>query len=183
MRKEECFYLGKIVSKYSFKGEVLVKLDTDDPEQYKNLESVFVSLGSLSGRQAGNLVPFFVDRCRLHKSNLLRIDFEGVKDEASADNILGAELYLPLSVLPKLEGDKFYYHEIIGFEVMDVSHGSLGFVESVNDSGAQDLFEIKKGDIELLIPVSDDIIQNVDRKQKQIHVKTPEGLVDLYLNP
>lgn len=176
MRKEECFYLGKIVSKYSFKGEVLVKLDTDDPEQYKNLESVFVSLGN-------NLVPFFVDRCRLHKSNLLRIDFEGVKDEASADNILGAELYLPLSLLPKLEGDKFYYHEVIGFEVIDVTHGSLGIIESVNDSGAQDLFEIKKGDIELLIPVSDDIIQKIDRKQKQIHVKTPEGLVDLYLNP
>ena len=176
MRKEECFYLGKIVSKYSFKGEVLIKLDTDDPGQYKDLESVFVSLGN-------NLVPFFVDRCRLHKSNLLRIDFEGVKDEAAADNILGAELYLPLSLLPKLEGDKFYYHEIIGFEVMDVTHGSLGTVESVNDSGAQDLFEIKKGDIELLIPVSDDIIQKIDRKQKQIHVKTPYGLVDLYLNP
>ncbi|WP_318309324.1 ribosome maturation factor RimM [Flagellimonas crocea] len=174
MRKEDCFYLGKVVSKYSFKGEVLVKLDTDEPDIYENMESVLVSLGN-------NLVPFFIDRCRLHKSNLLRIDFEEVKDEASADNIIGSELYLPLTMLPPLKGNQFYYHEIIGFTVMDEVHGDIGIIESVNDSASQDLFEIKKGDKELLIPVSDDIIAKVDRENKTIHVKTPEGLVDLYL--
>lgn len=174
MRKEDCFYLGKVVSKYSFKGEVLVKLDTDEPDIYENMESVLVSFGN-------NLIPFFIDRCRLHKSNLLRIDFEEVKDESSADNIVGSELYLPLTMLPPLKGNKFYFHEVIGFTVMDEVHGDIGIIESVNDSASQDLFEIKKGDKELLIPVSDDIIAKVDRENKTIHVKTPEGLVDLYL--
>ncbi|NVN18017.1 16S rRNA processing protein RimM [Muricauda sp. HICW] len=174
MRKEDCFYLGKVVSKYSFKGEVLVKLDTDEPDIYENMESVLVSFGN-------NLIPFFIDRCRLHKSNLLRIDFEEVKDESSADNIVGSELYLPLTMLPPLKGNKFYFHEVIGFTVMDEVHGDIGIIESVNDSASQDLFEIKKGDKELLIPVSDDIIIKVDRENKTIHVKTPEGLVDLYL--
>lgn len=174
MHKEDCFYLGKVVSKYSFKGEVLVKLDTDEPDIYENMESVLVSLGN-------NLVPFFIDRCRLHKSNLLRIDFEEVKDEASADNIIGSELYLPLTMLPPLKGNKFYFHEVIGFIVLDEVHGDIGIVESINDSASQDLFEIKKGDKELLIPVSDDIIKKVDRENKTIFVKTPEGLVDLYL--
>ena len=175
MRKEDCFYLGNIVSKYSFKGDVLVKLDTDDPEIYENMESVFVSLGN-------NLVPFFIKRCRLHKSNLLRIDFEEVKSESDADRIMKSGLYLPLTMLPKLTGNKFYYHEIIGFAMIDSVHGDIGFIQSVNDTTAQALFEVEKDGAQLLIPISDDIITKVDRENKRILVTTPEGLVNLYLS-
>ncbi len=174
MQKEECFYLGKIVSKYSFKGEVLVKIDTDEPGIYENMESVFVSIGN-------NLIPFFIDKCRLHKSNLLRIDFEEVKTENDADRIMGSELFLPLSFLPKLTGDKFYFHEVIGFKVLDSVHGDIGSIKSINDSTSQALFEIEKGDKELLIPVRDEIINKVDRESKTIFITTPEGLVELYL--
>jgi len=174
MQKEECFYLGKIVSKYSFKGEVLVKIDTDEPGIYENMESIFVSIGN-------NLVPFFIDKCRLHKSNLLRIDFEEVKTENDADRIMGSELFLPLSFLPKLTGDKFYFHEVIDFKVIDSVHGDIGSIKNINDSTSQALFEIEKGDKELLIPVNDEIITKVDRENKTIFITTPEGLVDLYL--
>ncbi|WP_411029803.1 ribosome maturation factor RimM [Spongiimicrobium sp. 3-5] len=175
MQKSACFYLGKVVSKYSYKGEVLVKLDTDEPELYENMESVFVSLGN-------NLVPFFIERCSLHKSSLLRIRFEEVANEADADKIMGAKLYLPLDFLPKLEGNKFYFHEIIGFNLQDSVHGDIGIVKSVNDTTNQALFEVEKGDKQLLIPINDDIITKVDRENKTIYVTTPEGLVDLYLN-
>ncbi|MGC1514554.1 MAG: ribosome maturation factor RimM [Maribacter sp.] len=175
MRKEDCFYLGTIVSKYSFKGEVLVKLDTDDPEIYENMESVFVSLGN-------NLVPFFITRCRLHKSDLLRIDFEEVKTESDADRIMKSGLYLPLTQLPKLTGNKFYYHEVIGFDLIDAVHGNIGTIQSVNDTTAQALFEVQKDEAQLLIPINDDIITKVDRERKIIEVKTPEGLVELYLD-
>ena len=175
MQKEECFYLGKIVSKYSFKGEVLVKLDTDDPETYENMESVFVSLGN-------NLVPFFIDKCRLHKSNLLRIDFEEVKTESDADRIMGSKLYLPLAMLPKLSGNKFYFHEVIGFKVQDAEHGDIGTITGVNDTTSQALFEINKEGTEILIPVRDEIITKLHRDTNTIYVTTPEGLVDLYLD-
>lgn len=175
MRKEDCFYLGKVVSKYSYKGEVLVKLDTDEPEIYENMESIFVSIRD-------NLVPFFIDACRLHKSELLRIDFEDIKDEDAADRILGAELYLPLTMLPQLEGNKFYYHEIIGFTMQDNVHGDIGIVTGVNDTTSQALFEVEKNGKELLVPLTDEILTKVDRKNRTLFVSTPEGLVDLYLN-
>jgi 16S rRNA processing protein RimM len=174
MQKEDCFYLGKIVSKYSFKGEVLVKIDTDEPELYDTMESVFVALRN-------NLVPFFIRQCRLHKSQLLRIDFEEVNSEDDANKIMGSKLYLPLSFLPKLTGNKFYFHEVVGFNVVDDIHGDIGIVQSVNDTTSQALFEILKDDKQLLIPINDDIITKVDRENKTIHVSTPEGLVSLYL--
>ncbi len=174
MLKSDCFYLGKIVSKYSFKGEVLIKLDTDEPEEYENLESVFVSLGN-------NLVPFFIKKSQLHKSSLLRVRFEEIADESDADRIIGSEIYLPLAMLPKLTGDKFYFHEVIGFTLIDTVHGDIGVIESVNDTTSQALFEAVKDGKQLLIPISDEIIAKVDRENKTIHVNTPLGLVALYL--
>lgn len=175
MRKEDCFYLGKIVSKYSFRGEVLIKLDTDEPKIYEGMESVFVEVGK-------NLVPFFIEKSQLHKSSLLRVRFEDITDETEANGILGKEVFLPLSLLPKLSGNKFYYHEVIGFTLMDKVHGDIGIIESINDSASQVLFEAKKDGKELLIPMTDDIITMVDRDTKTVFVATPEGLIDLYLS-
>ncbi|WP_024772475.1 ribosome maturation factor RimM [Aquimarina macrocephali] len=174
MKKEECFYLGKIVSKFSFRGEVLVKLDTDEPESYTKMESVFVHYNN-------NLVPFFIEKCSLHKSDLLRIKFEDVNSEEDADDLMKTELYLPLTLLPKLEGTQFYYHEIIGFTIIDSVFGEVGIIKAINDTTAQALFEIDRKGTEILIPMNDEFIDKIDRKSKTITVHTPEGLIDLYL--
>ena len=94
---------------------------------------------------------------------------------------MNCHLYLPLSALPKLEGNKFYYHEVEGFEVEDVRLGNIGTIQRINDSNAQPLFEIEKDGIEILVPLIDDFIVNLDRINKKIILNTPEGLVDLYL--
>lgn len=174
MQKKDCFYLGKIVKKYSFKGEVLVKLDTDEPELYENIEALFVDLRN-------NLVPFFIESSQLHKSELLRIKFEEVDTEEDADSILKCDVYLPLQFLPKLENDQFYFHEIIGYTVEDLNFGTVGIVKSINDSTSQALFEIDRDGIEILIPMNDAFIKKVDKKKKLIIVETPEGLIDLYI--
>ena len=175
MRKEDCFYLGKIVRKHSFKGQVVAKLDTDEPELYTNLESVFVALGN-------DMVPFFIEESLLQKGNQLRIQFEDVESEEDADAILGSELYLPIEFLPKLTGNKFYFHEIIGFDIEDVNYGYVGVITGVNDSSAQPLFEINSNGVEVFIPMIDDFIKKVDRSAKNIVVESPAGLIDLYLN-
>lgn len=174
MRKEDCFYLGKIVKKYSFNGDVLVKLDTDEPEMYEEMESVLVD-------KRNKLIPFFIEESQLHKSELLRVRFEDVDTEEAADALIGASLYLPLDLLPKLTGNQFYFHEIIGFTAVDKTFGDIGAITGVNDSTPQALFEIDRDGKEILIPMADDFIQKVDREKKTIFLNVPEGLIDIFL--
>ncbi|AOR28996.1 16S rRNA processing protein RimM [Formosa sp. Hel1_33_131] len=174
MTKEDCFYLGKIVKKYSFKGELLAKLDTDQPDIYENLDAIFIEVN-------GTLIPFFIEKSQLHKSDLLRLKFDDVTNEADADALMKCDLYLPLDLLPKLDGTKFYFHEIIGYQLNDESFGPVGTVKGVNDSTSQALFEVDREGIEILIPMNDDFIKNLDREAKTITVNTPPGLIELYL--
>jgi len=174
MTKEDCFYLGKIVKKYSFKGELLAKLDTDQPDIYENLDAIFIEVN-------GTLIPFFIQKSQLHKSDLLRLKFDDVTNEADADALMKCDLYLPLDLLPKLDGKKFYFHEIIGYQFNDENFGSVGTVKGVNDSTSQALFEVDREGIEILIPMNDDFIISLDREAKTITVNTPPGLIELYL--
>lgn len=172
MQKQDCFYLGNVVGKFSFKGELLVKVDSDNPEDYTELESVFVELST-------GLVPFFIKKCQLHKSELLRIDFEEISNDQEADAIIKKKLYLPLYLLPPLEGNKFYYHEIIGFTVSTKAK-EIGLITAVLEQGPQALFQVEATDKKIhLIPIHDDFILEVDRKKNLIQVQLPEGLLEL----
>ncbi|MDA9879023.1 ribosome maturation factor RimM [Flavobacteriaceae bacterium] len=172
MKKDDCFYVGTVVGKYSFKGEVLVKTDSDNPEDYTKLESIFVELST-------GLVPFFICKCQLHKSSLLRIDFEEVNSEQDADAILKKNLFLPLDLLPPLEGNKFYYHEVIGFSITQ-NGTQIGTILRIIEQGLQALFEITDNQgAERLIPIHDDFILEVDRASRNITVQLPEGLLEL----
>ncbi len=173
MQKENCFSLGKIIKKYGYKGEVIIKLDTDEPELYKKLESAFIEFN-------GMLVPFFFKRCLQQHNTNLRVTFENASLE-QIEQLIGAEVFLPLDFLPELTEDQFYYHEVIGFKIVDEKHGTVGTIKRVNDQGPQPLFEIEKGEKEILIPIHNHFIKKVDKPQKTIQVTTPDGLLDLYL--
>ena len=174
MLKEDCFFLGTVVGKYSYKGEVLIKLDTDQPELYENISSFFIET------QTG-LAPYFVKKSGLHKSSLLRVAFEDITDENDADGLLKKKVFLPLDMLPKLTGNRFYYHEVIGYDVIDKIHGNIGEVTGVNDNASQALLEIDYKSTQVLLPVVDEIIKRVDRSEKNLHVQIPEGLLDIYI--
>ena len=174
-KKDDAYYLGKIVKRYGIKGELLVKIDTDEPESYENIDVVFLDIN-------GKLVPYFLNKSTLHKATTLRLDFEDINNLEEAENLIGKEIYLPLKDLPELTGNKFYFHEIINFDAIDKKHGKIGKIIAVNDTSPQHYFIIKNDqNKEILIPVSDDVIEKVDRANKQIIFNTPEGLIDIYI--
>jgi 16S rRNA processing protein RimM len=174
MNKEELFCLGHTVKLHGYKGEFSIKLDVDEPNYYKNLESVFILLNEQP-------VPFFIEKISLRDKGFATVKFEGVDSLEQAENILGHELYLPLDQLPPLSGNKFYYHEVAGFRAIDKVHGDIGIVKQVLDFPAQAVLQIFKEEKEVLIPVTDEIITGIDRAEQSIFISAPEGLIEIYL--
>lgn len=175
MKKEECYFLGKITRRHGLAGNVILKLDTDQPELYKKLDSIFVEINGL-------LVPFFIEKSSFSKLDALNISFKN-STEALVDQSLGKNVYLPLSTLPKLTGKQFYYHEIIGFEIFDQEGNNCGVIRSVNDQTAQNYFVTNLDGKEVVIPLIKDWILEVNRDEKLIKMQLPEGLIDVFLIP
>ena len=168
------FYLGKIVKLFANKGALLVYLDVDDPEDYINLESVFV-------RMNNQLIPFFIEDIELRHKNNAILSFSDVDNPEQASMLLGCELYLPLDMLPKLTGNKFYYHEILGFSVIDSKYGTTGTIEEVLEYPHQAVLRILNKDKEVLIPITDKIIIGLDREKRTLTITAPEGLIEMYM--
>lgn len=176
MTKEECYVLGNVAKLHGFKGEVSIYLDVTDPSEYQGLGSVFVDY-------RGQLTPFFIESLQLQNKGFARVKFEGVDSEEDAKAILKCGLYLPLSFLPELKGTSFYDHEVIGFDAIDAQHGCIGKVVQILDYSANPLIQIDNQGTEILIPLLDDTVTKVDRANKALHFTSPEGLVELYINP
>ena len=171
---EDFYYLGKITKLYSYKGEVVFFFDVDDISEYYTMDTVFIDI-------QGDIIPFGIEKINFGKNNYnATVKLTDIDNEADARRLVNASLYLPKSSLPKLKGNKFYYHEVIGFEVVDKNEGRVGVIESINDNAAQALFEIKDGYTEILLPIVDEFIIELDRKNKKIIVAFPDGLLDIY---
>jgi 16S rRNA processing protein RimM len=173
MARDDFYYLGKVLKTFGNKGQVMVNLDVDDPEDYLEMESVFLDL-------EGERVPFFIETLELKNKRKAIIRFQDVTTLEDAEVYIGREMYLPVSILPPLKGDQFYFHEVIGFKVLDSRHGDIGILVDILPLPHQSLLQITKGKREILIPLVDEIIQQVDRNTKTIFIIAPEGLIEIY---
>ena len=174
MDKDLCFYLGHITKTHGSKGDVVAFFDVDQPGRYNSLPSVFVDIN-------GDLTPFFIERIQPIKSHHFRIKFEDINDMDSTAMLLKKDLFLPLDVLPKKTGKKFYFHEVIGFDVIDKNKGKIGKIEQVIENPINPLLEIRNGDKKIMVPLNDQIIVSLDRETNTLMINAPKGLIDLYL--
>jgi 16S rRNA processing protein RimM len=174
MNKEDFYYLGRILKTHGNKGHVQVHLDVDDPETYLKLESVYLDLH-------GERIPFFISSLELKHNRKAVVKFQDFDTLEDAESLQSLEMYLPVTELPPLKGNRFYFHEIIGFQVFDQNHGNIGVIKDILELPHQSLFQIRHGEKEILIPVVDEIIQKVDRRKKLLMIEAPPGLIEIYL--
>lgn len=175
MMQDSFFYLGLITKPFGYKGDLVVYLDTDEPEKYADLRAVFIQEGE-------EYIPYMIERIELRGGQNAVVRFVDVDGEA-AKSFVKAELFLPLSDLPPLSGNKFYYHEVIGFQVFDKEKGNIGTCKDFIEVSNHPIMQVDFNGTEVLIPAVDDVFQTVDRENRELHISAPEGLIDIYISP
>lgn len=173
MNRENCYQLGFVIKPHGIVGDVYIYLDVDAPQEYKKLESVFIEINN-------KLVPFFISAIAVRGLKAL-VHFEGCDSLNQAEMLKSKKIYLPLETLPELEGDQFYYHEILGYTVVDKNDGPLGKVVNVYSRSGQDLLAMNYKNKEVLIPITGEIIGKADTERLELSVDLPNGLLELYL--
>ncbi len=173
MKLEDCFELGYLTRTKGLRGELQAFLDVDHPACYQNLESLLIALDQ-------DLVPFSIEHIAIRENTAI-LKLEGIDQLDDAARLKSHKLYLPLSSLPDLEPDQFYFHDLINYTLVDSQKGQLGRIGSIYNLPSNDLFSVEHQGKEVLIPIHKDLIQRVDKDQEMVLVTIPDGLLDVYL--
>lgn len=174
MTKDDCFQLGHITKTHGLNGEVVFFLDVDDPSEYDDLDTVLIEV-------RGELTPYFIESLSINRDRAI-VALEDVDTLDEGKKLINCPIWLPLDNLEKItDPDRFYYHEIIGYQLIDAKEGPLGTVSSVMTMATQDLIAMDYRGQEMLIPINSAIVKTVDRAAKTLAVDLPDGLLAVYL--
>lgn len=174
MKKEEAFYIGYITKTKGLKGELQLFFEFKDYESL-DLDIIFAELN-------GKMVPFFVSSHKLYTNQTGLFYLEDVDHIDKAQALVKKKIYLPLNKMPVRGEDDFAYEDLIGFLVVDETHGELGEITDVNEYPQQFVATLLYQEKEILFPLNEDIIVEIDDEEEILTVDLPEGLLDLYLN-
>ncbi|MCR5888859.1 ribosome maturation factor RimM [Hymenobacter sp. J193] len=176
---DDCYELGSIVKPHGLKGFVVAALDVDDLDAYRKVKSVLLELPTAPGK----LTPYAIEKLTPQSEARALVKFQGIDRIEDAEPLRNAKLWRPLAELPALAADQFYFHDVIGFTVIDEELGELGTVETFYELPQQDVLSMRYQGQEVLIPVADELISHADQATRTLHVKLPAGLLDVYLTP
>jgi 16S rRNA processing protein RimM len=164
-------HLGRVIKARGVRGEVLVELFFDYVERFAESRRVFV-------RVSGEQRELHVTRAR-PIGKRFGITFEEIQDRDDAEGLAGAFLDIPENEVPPAPEGSFRRHELLQMEVYTVDGRYLGTIEDVFPTGSNEVYVVRSGDAEYLIPAIDDVIQNVDVENRRMTIDPLPGLLEL----
>jgi 16S rRNA processing protein RimM len=173
MKHEEAFYVGYVTKTRGLKGEVQIFFEFDEYEQLQ-FDVVFADMN-------GKLVPYFVADAKLQVNKTGYFNFDDVDHIDKAQPLLKKKLYLPLSQKPERDESEFFYTDLKGFMAIDNTLGELGEILEVNEYPQQFIAMVSYNGTEILFPLNEDFIVEIDDEGKILTLDLPEGLLDIYL--
>ncbi len=173
MKIDDCFYIGYITKTKGLKGEVQVYFEYEEPEAL-SLDSVYAEIN-------GKLVPFFVSSFKLHPNQTGSLFFDDIDHIEKAEKLVRKKLFLPLTSKPLKDEEEFLISSLKGFIVHDEAVGELGEIIEIHEYPQQYVAVVPYQFKEIMFPLNDDLILEIDEEQGILKVKLPEGLIDLYV--
>ena len=113
-----------------------------------------------------------------HGRGRLLVALAGVADRDSAEALVGARLLVRAADLPPPGDDEFYWHELEGFEVTTTAGERIGTIAETFSTGLNDVWVVRGGEREHLIPVIEDVVRTIDRAARCIVIEPMPGLLD-----
>ena len=161
--------IGKIVAVQGLKGEIRVEPWCDSPEFLCEFDLLYFNKGE---------TPVNIVRSRPHK-NIVLMKIEGVDNPEDAQKLRGKILYMDREDV-ELEEGCYFVQDLVGLEVVDADDGTVyGKLSQVTATGANDVYHIKDGEKEYLIPAIPDVIVKTDIENGKLIIRKMEGLFDL----
>ena len=161
--------IGKIVGIHGIKGTNKLRSYAESLSVFSPGRSILVR--DLHGREAS----YEIHWVKPHTGTPL-VSFKGIVNRDQAKTLLGAELFIPQSELPELDEDTYYWYDLIGIEVVTITGEFLGRIESIIETGSNDVYVVKRHEKEVLIPALESVVLEIDLAQKRMQVDLPEGL-------
>lgn len=166
---DSLFPAGIVIGVHGLHGDLKVRPLSGDSSSLETVTEITLRGATKSGLHK-------VQKAARHKGNLL-IRLEGIASVESAREFVGCEVLISRADLRELPEDEFYWFQLEGLRVDDCRHGDLGQVTEIFTTPAHDILVVFGPRGEVLIPVVDAFILNIDEEAKVIHVDLPEGLV------
>lgn len=161
--------IGKIINTHGLRGEVKVSVWTDAPEDFEQLGYALTLLGGKEKRLE-------ISGIKYQKNNII-VKFREINSIEEAQGYKNSVLYVPKEALPQLPENVYYIADLIDCEVFAENGEKIGMLCDVFSTGSNDVYDIKRENAKnLLVPIIDGVVKDVDTENKKITIKIPEGL-------
>lgn len=164
--------LGKVVATHGIRGQLTVVPFSGEFSTILSLQTVF--LRGADGRDES----FEVARAAVHRNRVL-LTLKGFANINEVLHLVGRELLARRDQFPPLEEGEFYWCDLMGLAVTTRDGKLLGCIAEIIATGSNDVYVVRGGEKEYLIPALEDIVDSVDLKQGTMTVSPSEGLLDL----
>ena len=162
---------GKIVNTHGLRGDVKVVPWMDYPEEFEELSTVWL-------KTRRELKKLTLSSVKYQKNNLI-VKFKEISDINEAEQYKNCVLLADREELGELPEGVHYIVDLIGLTVVDESGAEIGKIADVFNTGANDIYDVKReGKKNLLLPVIDDVVKNIDIEGGKVTVHIMEGLDD-----